>query len=111
MAETISEYGLDKLKDALLEATDMYCRNCGEKLHLVGFKQRGFTDNGGAVAAGELSCPKQRWWKIWQKHKIFWLEVTINGYCVWERIGFRDNEFSKGSVNIPWYKILVGEHY
>jgi len=111
--ETISEQGLEMLKAALLEATDLVCRDCGADLHLVDFKQRGYCDRGGAVGAGALSCPNQRWWKVWQAHRTFWVEVTVNGYCVWESRGFplRDVFITKGDLDVPWYKILVGEHY
>ncbi len=109
--ESISEKGLEEIKIELLEKASMVCRNCGERLHLVNFKQRGFLNHGGAIAGGELSCPNQRWWKIWENHRVFWVEVTSNGYSVWEEKGFREVPVQHGRLEIPWYKILVGEHY
>ncbi len=109
--EEITKTGLKKIKKQVLKEGHLVCRHCGKPLHLVDFKQRGYLKHGGALVAGELNCPKNRWWKIWETHTLYWIEVDINGWRVFESKAFRNILVDRGSLMLPWYDVLKGKRY
>lgn len=110
--EEITKTGLSHIKRKLLEESGLVCRHCGIPLHLVNFKQRGYLKHGGAIAGGELSCPRLRWWKVWEHHELYWVEVDINGWRVFEHEVFRHNLVDRGYLTgLPWYEVLRGKRY